>query len=64
MDSNSPILTAEQAAAFEADGYIIVRQFFSGEQIGILHEMALADTAMDTSHRLDAEGPAGGAGHG
>ncbi len=60
MDSNSPILTAAQAAAFEADGYIIVRGFFSDEQIGILHKMALADTAMDdeASERLDAEGVA------
>lgn len=59
MDTNSPILTAEQAAAFEADGYIIVPQFFSGEQIEILHEMALADTAMGaSSQRLDAEGVA------
>ena len=59
MDNNSPILTAEQAAAFEADGYIIVPQLFSSEQIGILHEMALADTAMGaSSQRLDAEGVA------
>ena len=59
MNSNSPILTIEQAAAFEADGYIILRQFFSGEQIGILHEMAIVDTAMgESSQRLDSEGVA------
>jgi phytanoyl-CoA hydroxylase len=42
-------LTPEQIAAFERDGYVIVRNFINTEQVTKLHRVALEDDAM-TKH--------------
>ncbi len=40
-------LTAQQIAAYHRDGYVIVRQLFSKEEIGLLSRAAKEDRALD-----------------
>ena len=54
------ILSAEQAAAFERDGYVIVRSLFDGEEADILRKTAKADAAFK-SHAYKLEDGEGGA---
>jgi len=50
-------MTDEQIAQFHEDGYVIARQLFNEEEIGLLYKIAKADREMETAPgRKDAEG--------
>ena len=50
-------LTTEHVGAFEHDGYILLPQFFTVEQMQLLNDIAKADKAMDDAKEmLDTEG--------
>lgn len=46
MQQPYPVLSAEQVEAFQMDGYVIVRHFFSKEEIDKLYGVAIADHEM------------------
>ena len=54
------LLTEEQRSDYERDGYIVVRNLFSEEEIGLLGKAARNDNEMDksSSERDDGEGNA------
>jgi ectoine hydroxylase-related dioxygenase (phytanoyl-CoA dioxygenase family) len=47
-----PLLTPDQLSAYHRDGYLVVRNFCSREEIGKLYTAALADEAM-SKHAID-----------
>jgi ectoine hydroxylase-related dioxygenase (phytanoyl-CoA dioxygenase family) len=50
--------TKAQLAQYERDGYVVVRQFFSPAEIGLLHQLAIGDETIsaNTYARIDAAG--------
>ncbi|SVE57659.1 uncharacterized protein METZ01_LOCUS510513, partial [marine metagenome] len=54
------LLSPEERSAYERDGFIIVRNLFSEEEISLLGETARADNEMDNSSSSmdDGEGNA------
>jgi len=52
------ILSPEQASAYQRDGYVIVRQLFDAEEIGLLRAAIETDPQLRESlyNRTDAEG--------
>ena len=47
------ILSAEQVAAFQQDGYVIARSLFDSEETDILRKTAKADAAFKShAHKL------------
>ncbi len=53
-----PVLSEQQIADYQRDGFVFVRQLFSGEEIGLLGETARNDHALDqaSSSRDDGSG--------
>ncbi|MES3022466.1 MAG: phytanoyl-CoA dioxygenase family protein [Pseudomonadota bacterium] len=52
------VLDDDQKAAYERDGYVLLREFFKPEEIGLLRETAQQDRVLDQSSfgRADGEG--------
>jgi phytanoyl-CoA hydroxylase len=51
-------LTAQQTDEYEKDGYLIIRNFLSGEEVNKLYKIALADDAM-RKHSFDLNDQSG-----
>jgi ectoine hydroxylase len=52
----SSVLTAEQTAAYERDGYVIARALFTGDEIELLGQTARNDHSMDQAARSVDDG--------
>lgn len=53
------ILNDEQAAQYHRDGFVVVRQFFDVEEIGLLHRAAREDRELDRRAVARADGEGG-----
>jgi ectoine hydroxylase len=59
MLSAPHVLTVLQCEDYARDGYVILRSFFSGEEIGLLRDTARRDRALDDHAILRADGEGG-----
>ena len=57
MNNTHTPLTEEQVRTFNTDGYLVLKQFFTPEQMQLLYDIAKEDKAMDGADELlDGEG--------